>query len=69
MGDKYMKSSGARATVKTARAHKKFWCPGAPTGGACCGRGCMLDKGKSLQKTKQTRDKRALFYTRVECSE
>ena len=59
MGDKFINASGARATKKTKRASKKFWCPGAPNGGACCGRGCMIDKGRSLNKTKQTRDKRS----------
>jgi hypothetical protein len=53
MGDKYVKSSGARATKKTERSCNKYWCPGP---GVSCGVGCMIPKtGRSLKKTKVTR--------------
>jgi hypothetical protein len=55
MGDKFVKRSGARATMKTHKSTPSYWCGCGSVAGMGCDRNCQIDKGKSLKKTKQTR--------------
>jgi len=57
MGDKRITQSGGKGAVKSDKPAKRTWCGSGRLGcSQSCGLGCLIQKGKSLKKAKQTRD-------------
>jgi hypothetical protein len=57
MGDKRITLTGGKGAVKTEKLTGRTWCGSGRLGcSQSCGLGCLIQKGKSLKKAKQTRD-------------
>jgi hypothetical protein len=57
MGDKFIKSSGAKATSKATAPNKRTWCGHGKCDFHCDDVGYLIAKGKALKKTKNFREK------------
>jgi hypothetical protein len=65
MGDKIIKESGGKGAAKTENHRPRTWCGSERMGKSCaCSLGCLITKGKSIKKAKQTRDKYASWTTK-----
>jgi len=57
MGDKIVKISGGKGARRTVKQGLRTWCGSGRLGCAqACGLGCIIGGGRSLKKSKPTRE-------------